>query len=164
VLVSLERGDSVYFTDWEGDGDELLDGPGSEIGGVLADVARRGVQVRGLLWRSHPRQAHFAEQSNTALAKMVDEAGGEIILDERVRRGGSHHQKLVIIRHGTGSDKDVAFEGGIDLCHGRHDNSQHAGDWSEGLRSAISTSRFVNGGKTGLRSIIEIRGESRPGA
>jgi phosphatidylserine/phosphatidylglycerophosphate/cardiolipin synthase-like enzyme len=127
-LVSLELGDSVFFTDWQGDGDELLDGPGSEIGRVLADVARRGVQVRGLLWRSHPREAHFAEQSNTALAKMVDEAGGEIILDERVRRGGSHHQKLVVIRHTTGSGEDVAFEGGIDLCHGRHDDSQHAGD------------------------------------
>jgi len=125
-LLSLERGDAVLFTDWQGDGDELLAGPGSEIGCVLADVARRGVQVRGLLWRSHPRQAHFAEQSNTALAKMVDETGGEVVLDERVRRGGSHHQKLVVIRRGSGDG--VAFEGGIDLCHGRHDNSQHAGD------------------------------------
>lgn len=128
ALVSLDRGDSVHFTDWQGDGDELLDGPGTEIGRVLADVALRGVQVRGLLWRSHPRQAHFAEQSNTALAKMVDEAGGEIVLDERVRRGGSHHQKLVVIRHGRALDEDVAFVGGIDLCHGRHDDSRHAGD------------------------------------
>jgi len=128
ALLSVERGDCVLFTDWQGNGDELLGGPGSEIGRVLADVARRGVQVRGLLWRSHPRQAHFAEQENAALAKMVDEAGGEIVLDERVRRGGSHHQKLVVIRHGAGSDEDVAFEGGIDLCHGRHDDSQHAGD------------------------------------
>ncbi|MDQ1456700.1 MAG: hypothetical protein QOH28_2320 [Actinomycetota bacterium] len=128
ALSSLEPGDCVYFTDWQGDSDELLAGPGTEIGRVLADVARRGVQVRGLLWRSHPRQAHFAEQSNAALAKMVDEAGGEIVLDERVRRGGSHHQKLVVICRGARSDDDVAFEGGIDLCHGRHDDSQHAGD------------------------------------
>jgi phosphatidylserine/phosphatidylglycerophosphate/cardiolipin synthase-like enzyme len=128
ALLSLERDDCVLFTDWEGDGDELLAGPGTEIGRVLADVARRGVQVRGLLWRSHPRQAHFAEQENAALAKMVDEAGGEIVLDERVRRGGSHHQKLVVIRHAAGPDEDVAFVGGIDLCHGRHDDSEHAGD------------------------------------
>jgi phosphatidylserine/phosphatidylglycerophosphate/cardiolipin synthase-like enzyme len=128
ALVSLEHGDCVLFTDWQGDWDELLDGPGAQIGRVLADAARRGVQVRGLLWRSHPRQAHFAEQSNTALTKMVDAAGGEIALDERVRRGGSHHQKLVVIRHGSGSVEDVAFAGGIDLCHGRHDDSQHAGD------------------------------------
>ena len=128
VLRSLEHGDQVHFTDWEGDQDERLDGPGTEIGRVLADAARRGVQVRGLLWRSHPRQAHFAEQSNTALSKSVNEAGGQIILDERVRRGGSHHQKMFVIRHGAGADDDVAFEGGIDLCHGRNDDARHAGD------------------------------------
>ncbi len=128
VLSSLERGDHVHLTDWEGDGDELLAGPGTDIGRVLAAAARRGVQVRGLLWRSHPRQAHFAEQANAALAKMVNEAGGEIVLDERVRRGGSHHQKLVVIQHGGAADEDVAFAGGIDLCHGRHDDSRHTGD------------------------------------
>jgi len=128
ALTSLERGDHVQLTDWQGDGDELLDGPGTEIGRVLGDAARRGVRVCGLLWRSHPRQAHFAEQSNAALAKMVNEAGGQIVLDERVRRGGSHHQKLFVIRHGAGADADVAFEGGIDLCHGRRDDAGHAGD------------------------------------
>ncbi len=128
ALVSLESGDAVLFTDWQGDGDELLDGPGTEVGRVLADVCRRGAKVRGLLWRSHPRQAHFAEQSNAALVKMVDAADGELVLDQRVRRGGSHHQKLVVIRHGSESDGDVAFVGGIDLCHGRHDDSFHAGD------------------------------------
>jgi len=128
ALCALGPDDSVHLTDWEGDGDELLDGPGTEIGHLLAAAARRGVQVRGLLWRSHPRQAHFAEQSNTALAQMVDEAGGEIVLDERVRRDGSHHQKLVVIRRAGGSDDAVAFEGGIDLCHGRHDDAQHRGD------------------------------------
>src|SRR5690349_6241285 len=60
VLSSAERGDRVYLTDWQGDGDELLAGPGTEVGHVLAAAARRGVDVRGLLWRSHPRQAHFA--------------------------------------------------------------------------------------------------------
>jgi phosphatidylserine/phosphatidylglycerophosphate/cardiolipin synthase-like enzyme len=129
ALLSLQPGDHVHFTDWQGDSDELLDGPGTEVGRVLAEVARRGVQVRGLLWRSHPRQAHFAEQSNAVLAKMVNEAGGETVLDERVRRGGSHHQKLVVIRRGeAGGRQDVAFEGGIDLCHGRHDDAHHAGD------------------------------------
>jgi phosphatidylserine/phosphatidylglycerophosphate/cardiolipin synthase-like enzyme len=128
VFTSLERGDCVQFTDWQGDRDELLVGPGTEIGRVLADAARRGVEVRGLLWRSHPRQAHFAEQSNAAMAKALDEAGAEIVLDERVRLGGSHHQKLVVVRYGAGSDEDVAFEGGIDMCHGRHDDPRHEGD------------------------------------
>jgi len=128
ALCALQRDDSVYLTDWEGDGDELLDGPQTEVGRLLAAAARRGVRVRALLWRSHPRQMHFAEQSNAALARMVDLAGGEVVLDERVRRGGSHHQKLVVIRRGRGSGHDVAFEGGIDLCHGRHDDARHDGD------------------------------------
>jgi phosphatidylserine/phosphatidylglycerophosphate/cardiolipin synthase-like enzyme len=133
AVSALGPGDAVHFTDWQGDGDELLAGPGTEVGRVLADAARRGVRVRGLLWRSHPRVAHFAEESNTALAKMVDTAGGEIALDERVRRGGCHHQKLVVIRHADTADEDLAFEGGIDLCHGRHDDLKHAGD-----RQAVS--------------------------
>jgi phosphatidylserine/phosphatidylglycerophosphate/cardiolipin synthase-like enzyme len=133
AVSALGPGDAVHFTDWQGDGDELLAGPGSEVGRVLADTARRGVRVRGLLWRSHPRVAHFSEESNAALAKMVDAAGGEIALDERVRRGGCHHQKLVVIRHGATADEDLAFEGGIDLCHGRHDDRKHAGD-----RQAVS--------------------------
>jgi phosphatidylserine/phosphatidylglycerophosphate/cardiolipin synthase-like enzyme len=117
VLCTLDQDDWVHLTDWEGDPDELLDGPGTEVGHVLADLARRGVHVRGLLWRSHPRQAHFSEQENTKLVREINEAGGEIFLDERVRRGGSHHQK-----------HDVAFVGGIDLCHGRRDDAKHEGD------------------------------------
>ena len=128
VLCSLGRGDWVHFADWEGDADERLCGPGTEVGLVLAELARRGVHVRGLLWRSHPRQAHFAEQDNVGFTKAVDHAGGEVLLDERVRRGGSHHQKLVIVRRAEGPDRDVAYAGGIDLCHGRHDDARHAGD------------------------------------
>jgi phosphatidylserine/phosphatidylglycerophosphate/cardiolipin synthase-like enzyme len=128
VLAALERGDCIELADWQGDGDELLAGPDTEIGRVLAQAARRGVAIRGLVWRSHPRQLHFAEQENTALAETVDAAGGEIVLDARVRRGGSHHQKLVIVRRAGGREPDVAFEGGIDLCHGRHDDACHRGD------------------------------------
>ena len=128
ALRSLDRGDRVYFTDWEGDADEQLCGPGTEVGNVLAQAARRGVEVRGLLWRSHPRQAHFAEQDNIGLTKLVDRAGGEVMLDERVRRGGSHHQKLIVVRRGDGGEGDVAFVGGIDLCHGRRDDATHLGD------------------------------------
>ena len=128
ALVDLRAGDRVYFTDWEGDPDELLAGPGTAVGQVFADLARSGVDVRGLLWRSHPRQAHFSEQQNTELAREADDAGAQVLLDERVRRGGSHHQKLVVIRRADGPDDDVAFVGGVDLCHGRHDDPRHRGD------------------------------------
>ena len=46
----------------------------------------------------------------------------------RVRPGGSHHQKIVVIRHPDRPDADVAFVGGIDLCHSRRDDADHDGD------------------------------------
>ncbi|MDT5010339.1 MAG: hypothetical protein QOH57_1956, partial [Mycobacterium sp.] len=55
-------------------------------------------------------------------------AGGEVLLDQRVRFGGSHHQKLVVLRHPGAPERDVAFAGGIDLCHSRRDDAQHRGD------------------------------------
>ena len=118
----------VHFTDWRGDADERLAGPGTELGDVLVGLVRRGVHVRGLVWRSHPDQARLSEQEAIHLADVVNEAGGEVLLDERVRRAGSHHQKLVLIRHPDAEDRDVAFVGGIDLCHGRHDDERHLGD------------------------------------
>ncbi|HEX2259679.1 MAG TPA: phospholipase D family protein [Actinomycetota bacterium] len=134
-LKNLGPDDWVHFTDWEGDPDEQLVGPGTEVGKVLADLARRRVHVRGLLWRSHPRQAHFSEQQNVKLVREVNEAGGEILLDERVRRGGSHHQKLFVLRRASGppgAGADVAFVGGIDLAYGRRDDASHEGDTQAG--------------------------------
>ena len=86
VLEGLETGCWLHFTDWRGDPDERLDGPGTEVARVLAGLAQRGVHVRGLVWRSHPDQAHFSEQENLHLVETVNEAGGEVLLDERVRR------------------------------------------------------------------------------
>ncbi len=126
-LCATHPGDTVLLTDWEGDADERLAGEGTEIGPLLADLARRGVHVFGLLWRSHPKALNFSAESNFDLARTVNEAGGAVMLDQRVRRGGSHHQKLVVIRRADPRD-DVAFVGGIDLCHGRRDDARHRGD------------------------------------
>jgi phosphatidylserine/phosphatidylglycerophosphate/cardiolipin synthase-like enzyme len=128
ALRALREGDLVGINDWRGDSDELLEGEGTELGRVLAELAERGVQVRGLLWRSHPNAAHFNEEQNLHLGEVVNQAGGEILLDERVRGPGSQHQKLVLIRHPGREDSDVAFMGGIDLCHGRRDDERHLGD------------------------------------
>jgi phosphatidylserine/phosphatidylglycerophosphate/cardiolipin synthase-like enzyme len=127
-LLPLGSSDWVYLTDLEGNGDERLDDSGTEIGAVLAQAARRGVRVRGLLWRSHPAGANAGQVENLRLSRTVNDAGGELVLDHRVRRGGSHHQKLVVIRHDASETRDVAFVGGIDLAHGRRDDSRHAGD------------------------------------
>lgn len=128
VLEGLPPGAWIHFTDWRGDPDERLAGPGTEIARVLARLAAAGVMVRGLVWRSHADQAHFSEQENLHFVETVNEAGGEVLLDERVRRDGSHHQKLFVARHPDAPDQDVAFVGGIDLCHGRRDDESHGGD------------------------------------
>jgi phosphatidylserine/phosphatidylglycerophosphate/cardiolipin synthase-like enzyme len=128
-IAEVGGGDQVLFTDWRGDPDERLsDGPGSEIGAVLSEAARRGVSVKGLLWRSHADRLGFSAKENRHLGVLVNEAGGEVLLDQRVRLGGSHHQKLVVIRHGAGTANDVAFVGGIDLSHSRRDDADHLGD------------------------------------
>jgi phosphatidylserine/phosphatidylglycerophosphate/cardiolipin synthase-like enzyme len=129
AIRELGSGDRLYFTDWRGDPDERLgDDPGTEVGAVLAAAARRGVIVKGLLWRSHLDRLGFSAKENRHLGQQVNSAGGEVLLDQRVRLGGSHHQKLIIIRRAGGADRDVAFVGGIDLCHSRRDDADHHGD------------------------------------
>jgi phosphatidylserine/phosphatidylglycerophosphate/cardiolipin synthase-like enzyme len=128
VVSRLGAGDLLLFTDWRGDPDERLDGPGSEVGDVLAAAARRGADVRGLVWRSHLDRFQFSAAENRHLGQEVEDAGGQCLLDMRVRVLGSHHQKLVVVRHARRPDDDVAFVGGIDLCHSRRDDSRHLGD------------------------------------
>ncbi|MEU7034645.1 phospholipase D-like domain-containing protein [Streptomyces sp. NPDC046237] len=124
----MRAGDLLLFTDWRGDPDERLAGEGTEIGTVLCQAARRGVVVKGLLWRSHLDSLRFSEEENRHLGEEIEEAGGECLLDMRVRPGGSHHQKLVVLRHPGRPELDVAYVGGIDLCHNRNDDAAHRGD------------------------------------
>jgi len=98
-LSELAAGDRVYFTDWRGDPGQRLRGAGTELATLLGGLVRRGIAVRGLVWRSHPDQGKFSEQENQELGKVVNEAGGEVLMDERVRRAGCHHQKLVLLQH-----------------------------------------------------------------
>jgi phosphatidylserine/phosphatidylglycerophosphate/cardiolipin synthase-like enzyme len=86
------------------------------------------VLVFGLLWRSQPKAMKQSEEANAELARAVDSHGGQVMLDARTRRAGSHHQKLVVIRHPARPERDVAFVGGIDLGHGRRDDDSHTGD------------------------------------
>ena len=129
AVRELGAGDRLYFTDWRGDPDQRLgDDPDTEVGAVLAAAALRGVIVKGLLWRSHLDRLGFSAKENRHLGQQVNSAGGEVLLDQRVRLGGSHHQKLIVIRRAGGADRDVAFVGGIDLCHSRRDDADHHGD------------------------------------
>ncbi|WP_326586926.1 phospholipase D family protein [Streptomyces sp. NBC_01294] len=127
-ISAMRAGDLLLFTDWRGDPDERLGGPGTEIGTVLGRAAERGVVVKGLLWRSHLDSIHFSQEENRHLGEEIAEAGGECLLDMRVRPGGSHHQKLVVLRHRGRPELDVAYVGGIDLCRNRNDDATHRGD------------------------------------
>lgn len=128
-LEATREGDLVYFTDWMGDADELLTGePGSEVADVLCRADERGVDVRGLVWRSHQEKLGFAAEENRRLGEQLQAHGAEALLDMRVRVGGSHHQKLVVIRHRDDPTRDIAYVGGIDLCHSRRDDVDHGGD------------------------------------
>jgi phosphatidylserine/phosphatidylglycerophosphate/cardiolipin synthase-like enzyme len=126
TLCATALGDSVYLTGLEGDADERLAGPDTEVAGVLADLVQRGVHVRGLVWQSHG--ASYSEEKNLMFSRAVNTAGGDVLLDNRIRRGGSHHQKLVVVRRENQPADDIAFVGGMDLVHGRHDDDRHLGD------------------------------------
>lgn len=128
AVQAMGAGDVLMFTDWRGDEDQLLVGPGTEVGQVFAAAARRGVDVRGLIWRSHMHTFKFSAGENRHLGEAIQAAGGECLLDMRVRPIGSHHQKLVVLRHLQRPERDIAFIGGIDLCHGRGDDARHQGD------------------------------------
>ncbi|WP_157071520.1 phospholipase D family protein [Curtobacterium ammoniigenes] len=129
-LTALEPGDRVWFTDWRGDADERLRPGGPTIGDLLANLARAGVEVRGLLWRSHGEKISgpMSGRSNELLGRKINDAGGEALLDQRVRAFGSHHQKFFVIQHPDEPERDVAFVGGLDLCHSRRDDAEHGGD------------------------------------
>jgi phosphatidylserine/phosphatidylglycerophosphate/cardiolipin synthase-like enzyme len=129
AIEATEAGDMVLFTDWQGDADQrLTDEPGSEVVEVLGRADQRGVDVRGLVWRSHMDQTGFFATENRHLGEQLQHRGAEVLLDMRVRTGGSHHQKFVVVRYRDDPSRDVAFVGGMDLAHNRRDDADHGGD------------------------------------
>jgi len=128
VITATRAGDLLLFTDWRGDPDERLAGPHTEVSRILCEAAARGVLVRGLIWRSHWDRFKFSASENRHLGDEIEAAGGQCLRDMRIRAGGSHHQKMVVIRHPGDPARDVAYVGGIDLCHSRRDDARHHGD------------------------------------
>lgn len=127
-LARAGEGDLVLFSDWRGDPDEQLSEGGATVREALSAAVLRGALVKGLMWRSHLDRLRFSNQENRTLAERVNDVGGEVLLDQRVRAVGSHHQKFVVIRHADRPADDVALLGGIDLAHGRRDDADHRGD------------------------------------
>jgi phosphatidylserine/phosphatidylglycerophosphate/cardiolipin synthase-like enzyme len=128
AVEDLGPGDHLFFTDWRGDPDEKLRPDGPTVDELFSRAARRGVCVRGLVWRSHWDGLSFSKEQNASLDRELEEDGAVVVRDQRVRRLGSHHQKLVICRHPQDPSRDIAFAGGIDLGHTRRDDAEHRGD------------------------------------
>jgi phosphatidylserine/phosphatidylglycerophosphate/cardiolipin synthase-like enzyme len=141
AVRAMRTGDLLLFTDWRGDPDERLDKAGTSVGALLREAAQSGVLVRGLVWRSHLDRLQFSASENRHLGEDIDAVGGVCLLDQRVRPGGSHHQKFVVLRHPGRPERDCAFVGGIDLCHSRHDDAAHAGDPQRQPMSAVYGAR-----------------------
>ncbi|ABS03679.1 phospholipase D family protein [Kineococcus radiotolerans] len=127
ALAGSGEGDLVLFADWQGDPDELLTDDGPTIAEALTAAARRGAVVKGLVWRSPWDWQRLVPERNRHLAQKV-KGGAEVLLDQRVRTLGSHHQKFLVIRHLHRPQDDVAFVGSLDLAHSRRDGTAHHGD------------------------------------
>ena len=128
-FCAMQRGDLLLFTDWRGDPDQqLTDDPSSTLSDTLVAACERGVVVRGLLWRSHWRRLGYHSHKHRYLGEDIGDAGGQCLRDLRIRALGSHHQKMVVLRYVDRPEEDIAYIGGIDLCHGRRDDEDHAGD------------------------------------
>ena len=84
-IEALRAGDYVFFTDWRGDPDQKMREGGPTIAEVFCRAAERGVVVKGLMWRSHLDKFAYSEQENQHLGDAIEQAGGEVLLDQRVR-------------------------------------------------------------------------------
>ncbi len=128
-VSALGEGDLLYFVDWRGDPDQqLTEDPAQTVSATFSAAARRGVDVRGLVWRSHWKGFGFHARKSRLVGLEINEAGGQCLRDMRVRTGGAHHQKFAVLRHRQDPARDIAFVGGIDLCHSRRDDAGHRGD------------------------------------
>ena len=83
--------------------------------------------VKGLFWGSHPD--HPLQRGAEPQPRRVVNASRRGGVPRRTgAAGGGHHQKLFVVLHPGAPERDVAFVGGIDLCHGRNDDEHHHGD------------------------------------
>ena len=103
----VEREDGTYLQYARGRKSGPIPQGMLDVAPRLADMDERGVDVRGLVWRSHLDQTGFFATENRHFGEQLQARGAEVLLDMRVRTGGSHHQKLVVVRHRDDPSRDV---------------------------------------------------------
>ncbi|MBS0241323.1 MAG: hypothetical protein JSS20_04045 [Proteobacteria bacterium] len=137
TLATCDR--QLLIAGWEFEVEQRLDPSmtndvlsGSTVGEAITDAARRGADVRALIFDvptsslpSHFRELHAP--ANVAFAEAVNAAGGDAILDSRLAHTptlSSHHQKLIVsVAHDPLAT--AAYVGGIDLGIDRWDTPAH---------------------------------------
>lgn len=127
-LADVRAGDQVFLSAWLVDQDKRLDGPGTSMRELFARVLRSGASVHALLWWPYLNVDGGLVSINREFASSLRAAGGNVVLDQRVRPAGCHHQKFLVIRRPQRPEADVAFVGGIDPCPSRLDDHAHHGD------------------------------------
>jgi hypothetical protein len=100
-VAAMKAGDLLLFTDWRGDPDQRLRTTGPAVASAFCAAASRGVRVAGLVWRSHLDTFAFSADENRHLGEDIEAAGGQCLLDMRVRPGGSHHMKTCVTAAAT---------------------------------------------------------------
>ncbi len=103
AVQDLQAGDHLFFTDWRGDPDQQLRPGGPTVDELFsAGRAPRGLRPRAgvalALGRAELQQGGERHRWTAEL----EADGAVIVLDQRVRRMGSHHQKFVVCRHPAG--------------------------------------------------------------
>lgn len=115
---------SIWVLGWTFDSRTLMDpeshgGGRDPIGQVLIDAARRGVDVRVLIWKTAlPVAATQGFYPQRAVGAFKN-TGVKFRLDSRHPFGACHHQKVVVV------DEALGFCGGGDFSVDRWDTPEH---------------------------------------
>ncbi|MEV6654715.1 hypothetical protein [Streptomyces sp. NPDC051219] len=105
AVRALRAGDLLLFTDWRGDPDERLVGPGTEIGPVLRDSEEEN--------RHLGKEVRAGAASTCWTCEFVPAAR-----TTKARRPAPSRAPAL----------DAAYIGGIDLSRSRNDDIDHCGD------------------------------------
>ena len=141
-IAAMGEGTDLRFVDWRGGPDRQLNDAGDTLVDVLVAALGRRVDVRGLLWRSHWRKFGFRSGRPSGWARPWEAHGGECLQDMQVHRWCPPPDSW-FSRHRDDPTRDVAYVGGIDLCHSRRDDHGHGA--IPALAIAPSTARTRRG-------------------